>query len=143
MKRTVIFTSVATVSLALAAVALADDMSWYGKYMNGGLTKDAYRSYLGKAQASYDLLKTDLNHVKTQRDKAITERNKAINERDIARTQRDTAIAERNVLSVQRNALVAERDALRGSLATTLFERDRSEERRVGKECRSRWSPYH
>ena len=26
----------------------------------------------------------------------------------------------------------------------TLFDRaDRSEERRVGKECRSRWSPYH
>ena len=24
-----------------------------------------------------------------------------------------------------------------------LIERDRSEERRVGKECRSRWSPYH
>src|ERR1041385_3174577 len=23
------------------------------------------------------------------------------------------------------------------------FTRDRSEERRVGKECRSRWSPYH
>src|SRR2546422_10516607 len=23
------------------------------------------------------------------------------------------------------------------------FEHDRSEERRVGKECRSRWSPYH
>src|SRR4029434_11319995 len=23
------------------------------------------------------------------------------------------------------------------------FEGDRSEERRVGKECRSRWSPYH
>ena len=23
------------------------------------------------------------------------------------------------------------------------FEKDRSEERRVGKECRSRWSPYH
>ena len=27
------------------------------------------------------------------------------------------------------------------SLRTTL--RERSEERRVGKECRSRWSPYH
>ena len=27
---------------------------------------------------------------------------------------------------------------------TDLFEKDvRSEERRVGKECRSRWSPYH
>ena len=23
------------------------------------------------------------------------------------------------------------------------FSSDRSEERRVGKECRSRWSPYH
>ena len=23
------------------------------------------------------------------------------------------------------------------------MEEDRSEERRVGKECRSRWSPYH
>src|SRR3712207_9041925 len=26
---------------------------------------------------------------------------------------------------------------------TGLRERERSEERRVGKECRSRWSPYH
>src|SRR2546429_6674513 len=24
-----------------------------------------------------------------------------------------------------------------------VLQRDRSEERRVGKECRSRWSPYH
>src|ERR1041384_7725354 len=24
-----------------------------------------------------------------------------------------------------------------------IFQADRSEERRVGKECRSRWSPYH
>ena len=27
--------------------------------------------------------------------------------------------------------------------ARTVDKRDRSEERRVGKECRSRWSPYH
>src|ERR1043166_3469566 len=27
--------------------------------------------------------------------------------------------------------------------AATFFTLDRSEERRVGKECRSRWSPYH
>src|SRR2546425_6781216 len=26
---------------------------------------------------------------------------------------------------------------------TTLIKLERSEERRVGKECRSRWSPYH
>ena len=37
--------------------------------------------------------------------------------------------------------------ALVGILFVTLFkisqDRTRSEERRVGKECRSRWSPYH
>src|SRR2546425_12551351 len=27
--------------------------------------------------------------------------------------------------------------------ASVVFSRNRSEERRVGKECRSRWSPYH
>src|SRR5256885_15788362 len=27
--------------------------------------------------------------------------------------------------------------------ATSQYRRQRSEERRVGKECRSRWSPYH
>src|SRR3712207_4977575 len=33
-----------------------------------------------------------------------------------------------------------------GNLRTTTlraYDRERSEERRVGKECRSRWSPYH
>ena len=32
-----------------------------------------------------------------------------------------------------------------GSVTLNLYERGekRSEERRVGKECRSRWSPYH
>src|SRR5256885_15441058 len=34
-------------------------------------------------------------------------------------------------------AQLAERDRL------GLAHQDRSEERRVGKECRSRWSPYH
>ena len=29
------------------------------------------------------------------------------------------------------------------ALEEALRLRDRSEERRVGKECRSRWSPYH
>src|SRR5256885_17030234 len=28
-------------------------------------------------------------------------------------------------------------------IATSEWRRERSEERRVGKECRSRWSPYH
>ena len=30
-----------------------------------------------------------------------------------------------------------------GRLRGLLTDGDRSEERRVGKECRSRWSPYH
>ena len=30
-----------------------------------------------------------------------------------------------------------------GSLPKETAKKDRSEERRVGKECRSRWSPYH
>ena len=30
-----------------------------------------------------------------------------------------------------------------GSLCSKNISPDRSEERRVGKECRSRWSPYH
>ena len=31
----------------------------------------------------------------------------------------------------------------RGERSYDIFSRLRSEERRVGKECRSRWSPYH
>src|SRR5260370_20392258 len=30
-----------------------------------------------------------------------------------------------------------------GDRRSPIFPLDRSEERRVGKECRSRWSPYH
>ena len=33
--------------------------------------------------------------------------------------------------------------ALAGGLASVISGDGRSEERRVGKECRSRWSPYH
>ena len=32
---------------------------------------------------------------------------------------------------------------MEGKIKTRSYEQDRSEERRVGKECRSRWSPYH
>src|SRR2546429_8884691 len=44
--------------------------------------------------------------------------------------------------------LIFERSRLFGHGGITLFRRTadgepRSEERRVGKECRSRWSPYH
>src|SRR3712207_9038343 len=35
------------------------------------------------------------------------------------------------------------RELLRAGLDRPAGDGDRSEERRVGKECRSRWSPYH
>src|SRR3989442_14024706 len=42
-------------------------------------------------------------------------------------------------LAAQVAQLAAQRDLAQQDLART---KDRSEERRVGKECRSRWSPY-
>jgi len=41
------------------------------------------------------------------------------------------------------NITVAQYLARLASEATTIINAERSEERRVGKECRSRWSPYH
>ena len=37
----------------------------------------------------------------------------------------------------------SERARLLGLVSTERIQAGRSEERRVGKECRSRWSPYH
>ena len=39
-------------------------------------------------------------------------------------------------------AMNLERDSV-GAVVLGEYETTRSEERRVGKECRSRWSPYH
>src|SRR5260370_41016382 len=36
-----------------------------------------------------------------------------------------------------------QKDRLAVVIRSSLWREDRSEERRVGKECRSRWSPYH
>ena len=47
------------------------------------------------------------------------------------------AAADKRSLRLQNEALPA------GALRLLELADDRSEERRVGKECRSRWSPYH
>ena len=52
----------------------------------------------------------------------------------------------KNALSYIQNPEKTEENVMVGSincLPDTAFEQMRSEERRVGKECRSRWSPYH
>ena len=46
-------------------------------------------------------------------------------------------------LYISAPAVIKQINSLENSLNLQLFERTRSEERRVGKECRSRWSPYH
>ena len=52
----------------------------------------------------------------------------------------DQAVSPRNVAALTQLLSEAETD-LEKEMAENL--RLRSEERRVGKECRSRWSPYH
>ena len=44
---------------------------------------------------------------------------------------------------IETNTFGANRRKLAGLYLEDDLERIRSEERRVGKECRSRWSPYH
>ena len=41
------------------------------------------------------------------------------------------------------NMLAVTRAHVQQAVAPLEYEAERSEERRVGKECRSRWSPYH
>ena len=40
-------------------------------------------------------------------------------------------------------AEILKKEILRQYRSVRQFAMERSEERRVGKECRSRWSPYH
>ena len=59
----------------------------------------------------------------------------------------------RNAISAKHRVVEVPASNLKKEITKILFEKgyilnykfveDRSEERRVGKECRSRWSPYH
>ena len=48
-----------------------------------------------------------------------------------------------NVKIGAENCHWAESGAFTGEISALMLKEMRSEERRVGKECRSRWSPYH
>ena len=48
-----------------------------------------------------------------------------------------------NVLRMSQPNVTRALNRLEEQLGCKLLVRSRSEERRVGKECRSRWSPYH
>src|SRR2546422_8554808 len=58
-------------------------------------------------------------------------------------TKRRVGARRRDQAGVEALALIVERDVPGGIAGARRAQVDRSEERRVGKECRSRWSPYH
>src|ERR1051326_3318743 len=67
---------------------------------------------------------------------AMVKANATLLEREEAKYKTDI----NDLTAKTKAAIQAGRDDLAGSFAMQL---ERSEERRVGKECRSRWSPYH
>ena len=54
-----------------------------------------------------------------------------------------TALSDADALISATEKLIAKKKAIKQGAMQELLKRSRSEERRVGKECRSRWSPYH
>src|SRR5258706_15894773 len=75
---------------------------------------------------------------------ADAERRRIIAESDQLNAARNTA--SREIGALMKEGKREEADARRkevNELKERIAELDRSEERRVGKECRSRWSPYH
>src|SRR2546430_6774118 len=55
----------------------------------------------------------------------------------------DEALDDLRGDEAERTVLHHLRGHLRGAVTSGRLAHQRSEERRVGKECRSRWSPYH
>ena len=65
------------------------------------------------------------------------------NERDRARAEADRAAATAQFLVDIFELSDPDENAGETITAKEILDIGRSEERRVGKECRSRWSPYH
>src|SRR5215510_1412672 len=88
------------------------------------------------ASASADVAEAQANH-----DAAVagpTKEERAIADAQVAAATADLAVLERRL---QKTILRAPADGVVSVIVAEVGER--SEERRVGKECRSRWSPYH
>src|SRR5438876_12433140 len=62
---------------------------------------------------------------------------------DSARSSGTAAIVISRPARPKRACIIAHPPAARTASASVSSSAKRSEERRVGKECRSRWSPYH
>ena len=55
----------------------------------------------------------------------------------------DEDFIEEEELTTEEQKYRSAQELLDSLACVTRYEQGRSEERRVGKECRSRWSPYH
>ena len=94
--------------------------------------KEIIKNMGEKGKAKKELIKRMDEQLRFE--KIVEDRQKSSNERELLRYQnedREKLIKEH--LEVARIKRKREID----------FGHQRSEERRVGKECRSRWSPYH
>ena len=72
--------------------------------------------------------------------KLLTQIKNLIN---IATEKKETRYPAQMTLDELKEVLKKSREESKKGLGMTTEELRRSEERRVGKECRSRWSPYH
>ena len=72
--------------------------------------------------------------------KAILEKIQSMGIMEVSQIQEDTQGLEK--MNTQTARSMFEKNAASADMALGILA-ERSEERRVGKECRSRWSPYH
>ena len=62
--------------------------------------------------------------------------------RSVYALNKNLPISQKEVVQIVEHALLHTPSSFH-SQSTRMVVAERSEERRVGKECRSRWSPYH
>ena len=107
---------------------------------------------ISEAEAAYQSAKAKLQSKYEQRKARISKAQKASNRRALERIEqvegRQKYISQKGLLDTERGSAEAlkRNDAALAEFQGKLAENSaafRSEERRVGKECRSRWSPYH
>src|SRR3712207_607296 len=95
---------------------------------------------IGKSGSEVDALRKDLHR--------MTRKQIKVNILEIKRPELDAKLVAQSIAEQLQNR-VAFRRAMKRALTSAMrsgakgCKVQRSEERRVGKECRSRWSPYH
>ena len=74
--------------------------------------------------------------------KAFSDVSKGFSEKELKENDIDDVLFQLEISLLESDVAIEVIDSIKKSLKEKLIG-VRSEERRVGKECRSRWSPYH